>query len=202
MVRKLFAAAVAAAVGVAALARPGDVKDTVKEPTMEAKSGGALDFTVKTIDGQEKKLSDYKGQVVLLVNVASKCGLTPQYKGLEATYDKYKDRGFTVLAFPANEFGRQEPGTNQEIKDFCKTRYDVTFPLFSKIVVKGEGIHPLYQFLTSPESSPRFAGEIPWNFTKFLVDRQGRIIARFAPKDEPESPKVTQAIEAALAEPK
>ena len=160
-----------------------------------------LNIQVKDIDGQDVNLSRYKGKVLLIVNTASQCGYTPQYQGLEDLYEKYKAKGLEVLAFPANEFGRQEPGTNAEIKSFCKTRYDVSFPLFSKIVVKGEGIHPLYQLLTSPESDPKFAGEIPWNFTKFLVDRQGRVIARFAPDDEPESPKVTQAIEAALAEP-
>ena len=161
-----------------------------------------LDIPVKDIDGQDVNLAQFQGKVLLVVNTASQCGYTPQYEGLEALYQNYKTRGFEVLAFPANEFGRQEPGTNAEIKTFCKTRYDVTFPLFSKIVVKGEGIHPLYQFLTSPETDPKFAGEITWNFTKFLLDRQGRIIARFAPGDEPESPKVTRAIEAALAQPK
>jgi glutathione peroxidase len=166
------------------------------------KPASVLDIRVKDIDGQDVNLSQYKGQVLLIVNTASQCGYTPQYQGLEALHEKYQAKGFEVLAFPANEFGRQEPGTDQEIKAFCKTRYDVSFPLFSKIVVKGEGIHPLYQFLTSPESDSKFAGEIPWNFTKFLVGRNGQVIARFAPKDEPESPKVTTAIEAALIEPK
>jgi glutathione peroxidase len=179
----------------AALTAPAEGADREKPASV-------LDVRVKDIDGQDVDLSQYKGQVLLIVNTASQCGYTPQYQGLEALYGKFKAKGFEVLAFPANEFGRQEPGTDQEIKTFCKTRYDVTFPLFSKIVVKGEGIHPLYQFLTNPESDPKFAGEIPWNFTKFLVDRKGQVIARFAPKDEPESPKVTQAIEAALAEPK
>src|SRR5690349_6980395 len=161
-----------------------------------------LDFRVQDIDGQEVDLSKYQGDVLLVVNTASKCGYTPQYTGLENVYEKYKDRGFQVLAFPANEFKQQEPGTNLEIKTFCTTQYDVTFPIFSKIVVKGTGIHPLYRFLTSPETNPRFAGAIPWNFTKFLVDRHGQVIARFDPKVEPESPQVTQAIEAALAEKK
>ncbi|HEX8203542.1 MAG TPA: glutathione peroxidase [Isosphaeraceae bacterium] len=161
-----------------------------------------LDLRVKDIDGRDVDLARYKGRVLLIVNTASQCGYTPQYQGLEALYEKYKARGFEVLAFPANEFGRQEPGTNQEIKDFCASRYDVTFPLFSKIVVKGQGIHPLYRFLTSPETDPKFAGDIPWNFTKFLVDRRGQVVARFEPKDTPESPKVTQAIEGALAEAK
>jgi glutathione peroxidase len=158
-----------------------------------------LHFSAKDIDGQDVHLARFQGKVLLVVNTASQCGYTPQYEGLEALYQRYQPRGFEVLAFPANEFGRQEPGTDAEINAFCKTRYGVTFPLFSKIVVKGEGIHPLYQFLTSPETNPQFAGEIPWNFTKFLLDRQGRVIARFAPGDVPESPKVTQAIETALA---
>src|SRR5437764_8777133 len=111
-------------------------------------ASNALDFTLNSIDGKPTPLSDYKGKVVLIVNVASKCGYTPQYEGLESLYRKYKDRGFKVLAFPANEFGKQEPGTDAQIKQFCKTKYDVTFPVFSKIVVKGEGKHPLYQFLT------------------------------------------------------
>jgi len=161
-----------------------------------------LDFRVQDIDGREVDLSKYQGDVLLIVNTASKCGYTPQYSGLEDLYEKYKDQGFQVLAFPANEFKQQEPGTNLEIKTFCTTQYNVTFPIFSKIVVKGPGLHPLYRYLTSPETDPRFAGEIPWNFTKFLVNRQGQVIARFAPQDEPESPEVTRAIEAALAEKK
>src|SRR3954453_21230453 len=132
------------------------------------KSTSVLDFKVKDIDGKEVDLSKYKGDVLLIVNVASKCGLTPQYKGLESTYEKYKDRGFAILAFPANEFGGQEPGSNAEIKEFCTKKYDVTFPVFSKIVVKGDGIHPLYQYLTGKETDGQFAGVIPWNFTKFL----------------------------------
>jgi glutathione peroxidase len=164
------------------------------------KANSVLDFKVKDIDGKMVDLSHYKGDVLLIVNTASKCGYTPQYEGLETIYEKYKDRGFKVLAFPANEFGKQEPGTDPEIKDFCKKNYGVTFPVFSKIVVKGESIHPLYQFLTSKQTDPKFAGDIPWNFTKFLVNRKGEVVARFEPKDEPESPKVTKAIETALGE--
>ncbi len=158
-----------------------------------------LEHTVKNIDGKEVNLSDYKGKVILVVNVASKCGLTPQYEGLQDLYEKYKDQGLVVLGFPANEFGKQEPGTEAEIKEFCVSKYSVTFPMFSKIVVKGEGIHPLYKFLTSNETNPKFAGEIPWNFTKFLVDREGNIIGRFDPKTTPTSEEVTTAIESALA---
>lgn len=155
---------------------------------------GVLDHTVKTIDGDETPLSKYKGKVLLIVNTASKCGLTPQYKGLEAVYEKYKDKGFEVLAFPANEFGAQEPGTNSEIKAFCTGTYKTTFPLFSKIVVKGEGQHPLYQFLTKDDAKP-----IAWNFTKFLVGKNGQVIARFEPKTTPNDDTVTKAIEAELA---
>lgn len=161
-----------------------------------------LDFTVKSNDGQDVDLSNYKGDVLLIVNTASQCGYTPQYEGLQDLYEKYKDRGLKVLAFPANEFGGQEPGSDAEIRAFCTNRYNVTFPLFSKIVVKGEGQHPLYRFLTSKETNGEFGGEIPWNFTKFLVDREGRVIARFAPKDAPESPQVVSAIEKALEQPK
>jgi glutathione peroxidase len=163
------------------------------------KTSSPLDFTAKSIDGQDVNLATYKGKVLLVVNTASQCGYTPQYKGLEEVYEKYKDQGFEVLAFPANEFGAQEPGSNEEIKAFCTGRYKTTFPLFAKIIVKGDGIHPLYRFLTSPETNPKFPGEIPWNFTKFLIDRQGNVVGRFEPKDAPESAKVTQAIESALA---
>jgi glutathione peroxidase len=167
-----------------------------------AKPKSVLDFKMKDIDGKDVDLSQYKGDVLLVVNTASKCGFTPQYDGLEAAFEKYKDKGFKVLAFPANEFGAQEPGTNAEIKTFCKTNYNVTFPVFSKIVVAGEGIHPLYQFLTSKDTNPKFAGKIGWNFTKFLVNRKGQIIARWAPDVEPQSADITKAIEGALAESK
>lgn len=156
------------------------------------------EFSVKNIDGQDVKLSAYKGQVALLVNVASKCGYTPQYDGLQAIYTKYKDQGLVILGFPANNFMGQEPGTNEEIKTFCQTKYNVSFPLFAKISVKGDDIHPLYQFLTSKETDPEFAGNITWNFNKFLVDQNGKIIARFDTKEKPEGEKITQAIEAAL----
>ena len=185
------------AVPVLALAGLGLAQDRTGE-----KATSVLDFKVKDIDGKEVDLAKYKGDVLLVVNVASQCGYTPQYAGLEALYEKYKERGFAVLGFPANEFGRQEPGTDPQIKTFCKTKYNVTFPMFSKIVVKGSSIHPLYRFLTGKETNPDFAGAIPWNFTKFLVDRKGKVVARFAPADEPESAKVTKAIESALAEEK
>jgi glutathione peroxidase len=166
----------------------------------DKKPGSVLDFHVKDIDGKPVDLSVYQGKVLLVVNTASQCGLTPQYKELESIYEKYKGEGFEVLAFPANEFGSQEPGSNDEIKEFCSSKYKVSFPLFSKIVVKGKGIHPLYSFLTSKATNPKFAGEIPWNFTKFLVNRKGEVIARFEPRAEPSAVRVTGAIENALKE--
>jgi glutathione peroxidase len=168
--------------------------DATKKPT------SVLDFHVKDIEGKDVDLASYKGKVLLIVNTASQCGLTPQYKDLEAIYEKYKDQGFAILAFPANEFGKQEPGSNEEIKEFCSTKYKVSFPLFSKIVVKGKGIDPLFDFLTSDATNPKFAGPIKWNFNKFLVDRKGEVIARFEPKKEQWSEPVVTAIEKALAE--
>ena len=161
-----------------------------------------LEFKVKDIDGKEVNLANYKGKVVLVVNVASKCGLTPQYEGLEALYEKYKDKGLVVLGFPANEFGSQEPGSDSDIKQFCSSKYNVTFPMFSKIVVKGQGIHPLYQHLTSKDTNPKYAGEIAWNFNKFLVDRHGHVVGRFEPKTAPDNAELVKAIETALAEAK
>jgi len=156
------------------------------------------DFVLKNIDGKEVKLDQYRGKTLLLVNVASQCGYTPQYEGLQKIYLKYKEKGFVVLGFPANNFGAQEPGTDQEIKTFCSTRYQVTFPMFSKISVKGPDKNPLYQFLTEEKTDPKFAGEIKWNFSKFLIDKNGNIVARFDSKDTPESEKVVEAIEQAV----
>jgi glutathione peroxidase len=164
------------------------------------KATSVLDFHVKDIEGKDVDLASYKGKVLLIVNTASQCGLTPQYKDLEAMYEKYKDQGLEVLAFPANEFGKQEPGTNEQIKEFCSTKYKVSFPLFSKIVVKGKGIDPLFDFLTSETTNPKFAGPIKWNFNKFLVNRKGEVIARFDPKKEDWSEPVISGIEKALAE--
>jgi glutathione peroxidase len=164
-----------------------------------ADAKGPLDFKMKSIEGQDVDLSKYKGEVVLIVNVASKCGLTPQYEQLEAVYSKYKDKGLAVLGFPANEFGKQEPGTNEEIKTFCTGKYNVDFPMFAKIVVKGNGINPLYEFLTSEETNPGMSGDIKWNFEKFLVGRDGKVIKRFDPRTKPDSPEVIEAIEAELA---
>lgn len=157
------------------------------------------EFTMKNIDGKDVKLSDYRGQVLMLVNTASQCGLTPQYKGLQAIYQKYQAQGFTILGFPANNFGGQEPGSNEEIKEFCTMKFKVSFPMFAKISVKGADQHPLYQFLTSKESNPQFGGEIGWNFNKFLIGKSGEIIGRFNPQVDPESPEVAAAIERAIA---
>jgi glutathione peroxidase len=159
---------------------------------------GVLGFTMKDIDGNDVPLSRYKGDVVMIVNVASRCGHTPQYKGLEQLYRTYRDKGFMILGFPANNFLGQEPGTDAQIKEFCTTKYDVTFDMFSKISVKGDDKHPLYRFLTSEVENPGFGGEVKWNFSKYLVNREGRVIAKFAPGVKPLSDEVVQAVEAAL----
>ena len=161
-------------------------------------ASGIYSFTLNSIDGKPAPLADYKGKVVLVVNVASQCGYTPQYSALEATYEKYKDQGFVILGFPANNFGAQEPGTNEEIKTFCTRKYSVTFPMYAKISVKGADKHPLYQFLTDKQANPSTGGEIQWNFTKFLVGKDGKVVTRFESDVEPESPEVTAAIEKAL----
>ncbi len=158
-----------------------------------------LAHTMKSIDGKDVNLADYKGKVVLIVNVASRCGNTPQYDGLQKLYDKYKGQGLTVLGFPANEFGAQEPGSDKEIAQFCTSKYSVTFPMFSKIVVKGDGISPLYQDLTAAKTDPQPSGPVTWNFEKFLIGRDGKVAARFAPKAKPESGEVVTAIETELA---
>jgi glutathione peroxidase len=160
-----------------------------------------LDFKVKDIKGNDVYLGDYQGDVLLIVNVASKCGLTPQYDALEALYRKHKDQGFKILGFPANNFLSQEPGTNEEIQTFCKTKYDVTFDLFSKVSVKGDDQCDLYKFLTDDTKNAGFGGEIKWNFQKFLVGRDGKMIARFDPKTTPDDPKVVEAVENALKAP-
>jgi glutathione peroxidase len=175
------------------------------------------EFKMKTITGAEKNLADYKGEVLLIVNVASKCGLTPQYDALEKLYKRYHSKGFEVLGFPANEFGAQEPGSNQEIQDFCRSNFGIEFPMFEKIVVKGQGQHPLYKFLTESQkeavnnpdgkllgylkeknllNGP--ANDIKWNFEKFLVNKEGKVVKRFAPDIVPDDPQVIKEIEAAL----
>ena len=165
--------------------------------SMLASAVSIYDIPLKDIDGKDTSLKDYKGKVLLVVNVASRCGLTPQYTALQAIHEKYKDKGFTVLAFPCNQFNGQEPGTNGEIKEFCSSKYHVTFPIFDKLEVNGSGRHPLYVALAGKDSP--FPGDIKWNFGKFLIDREGKILKRFEPRITPDSPEVTQAIESALA---
>lgn len=180
-------------------ARPEDPPRAAQ--TTSASAAGPLDFTMKDIAGADVPLNRYKGQVVLIVNVASECGLTPQYEQLEALHEKYNEKGLRVLGFPANNFGSQEPGSDAEIKKFCTSRYGVKFDLFSKVSVKGDDAAELYKFLTNPEKNPEFGGPIKWNFTKFLINREGRVIARFEPRTKPDDEKVVSAIERALAEP-
>ena len=154
-------------------------------------------ISLTDIDGKSTSLKTYKGKVLLIVNVASRCGYTPQYAGLEALQEKYKDQGFTVLGFPCNQFGGQEPGTNEEIKQFCSSKYQVTFPLSDKIEVNGPNRHPLYAFLAGGGSP--FPGDIKWNFSKFLIGRDGKILKRFESKVKPDSAELTQAVESAIA---
>ena len=148
-------------------------------PDAAVSAAGVHDFTLKDIDGNDVKLSQYKGKVLMIVNTASRCGYTPQYEGLQKIYDRYKDKGFIVLGFPANNFMGQEPGTEKEIKEFCTLKYNVTFPMFSKISVTGTDQHPLYGYLTNKKTNPEFGGDISWNFNKFLIDRDGKVVARF-----------------------
>jgi|SRR5580700_8234456 glutathione peroxidase len=182
----LVAAAVAILAGPAIADEKGDKK-----------VGPALNFKMKGIDGKEVDLSQYQGKVVMFVNVASKCGLTPQYAGLEKLHDKYGPEGLVIIGVPANEFLQQEPGTDAEISQFCTSKYGVKFVMLSKVVVKGSGIAPLYQYLTN-DAGQKFSGPITWNFEKFIVNRSGEVVARFAPRVTPEDPKVTSAIEAEL----
>jgi glutathione peroxidase len=162
-----------------------------------AAASGFYTFTLNAIDGRPAPLADYKGKVILVVNVASQCGYTPQYSALESIYEKYKDQGFVILGFPANNFGQQEPGTNEEIKTFCTRKYSVTFPIYAKISVKGSDEAPLYAYLTK-DTEPGIRGDIKWNFTKFLIDRNGNVVQRFEPAVTPDSKEVVAAIEKEL----
>ncbi len=180
------------AIPAASLAQAGQVFKTASAPT-----ANIYQFTLADIDGTPLPLSRFQGKVLLLVNTASFCGNTPQYATLQGMYEEYRDQGLEILAFPANNFGRQEPGTNDEIKQFCFTKYSLTFPLFSKISVKGEDTHPLYRYLT--EQSP-FPGEVEWNFQKYLVDRNGKVIARYRPRTQPLSEQIVQDLQRALAQ--
>lgn len=198
MLKLLFILLIIAAVAVAALAyKYGFILNATPRGAPSEKS--IYEFTMKDIDGRDTKLDIYKGKVLMIVNVASKCGYTPQYEGLESIQDKYGSRGFTVLGFPANNFLGQEPGTEAEIKEFCSTNFGVSFPLFAKVSVTGKDQHPLYTYLTSKESNPEFGGDISWNFNKFLLDKNGKIVARFATKEKPDSEAVISTIEKYLA---
>lgn len=169
------------------------------EDKKEAAVPAALNFTVKDIDGMDVPLSNYQGKVVMIVNVASQCGATPQYAALQDLQKAYKDEGFVVLGFPCNQFGQQEPGSAEDIKKFCTSNYNVTFDMFSKIDVNGEKAAPLYKFLTSPETNPQHAGKIGWNFEKFLIGRDGKVVARFKTGVQPDDAQVLDAIKAELA---
>lgn len=170
--------------------------DTFTTP-LDTEANSLYDFTMKDIDGKERPLKQFAGKVVVVVNVASKCGLTPQYEGLEKLYKEHKEAGLVVLGFPANDFRGQEPGTDSEIKEFCSTNYSVTFPMFSKISVKGETAHPLYRWLIAATDQKQ---DIEWNFAKFVVGRDGKVKARFAPRTAPNDPNLIAAIKSALAE--
>ncbi len=195
----VIGAAAAAAAALTLAAAPRAAKAAGPKPAVPAHS--PLAFTVKNIDGKSVPLSRYKGKVVLIVNTASLCGNTPQYASLENLYQKYQARGLRILAFPANNFGSQEPGTNDEIKTFCSAKYKTTFDLFSKISVKGDDQAPLYHFLTAKSTNPQFAGDVEWNFAKFLVGRNGQVIARFPASKDPLSDDVVAVLEAELAKP-
>ena len=163
------------------------------------KVGKALDFKMKTLSGKEVDLGKYQGKVVLVVNVASKCGLTPQYEQLQALHTKYSKKGLAILGFPCNQFREQETGTGEEIREFCRANYGVEFDMFAKIEVNGDGACPLYKYLTSLETKPKGAGDISWNFEKFLIGRDGQVVARFEPKKKPDDPEILKAITAELA---
>lgn len=180
--------------GVSLLVRSTPASSAASEEAVNS----IYEIDVKDIKGNAFKLDRYKGQVMLIVNVASQCGYTPQYAGLQKLYETYQSQGLVVLGFPANNFGGQEPGTEAEIVEFCSMKYNVKFPMFSKISAAGADIHPLYRFLTDKQTNPQFAGKINWNFNKFLIDKQGQPVARFDSSDKPESEKVIRAIEAAL----
>lgn len=170
---------------------------TNMQTKLRPNDGKLYAFSVNTIEGEIKSLEEYKGKVLMIVNVASKCGYTPQYEGLEEIFKKYKDRGFMILGFPANNFLRQEPGTDEEIKSFCSLTYGVTFDMFSKISVKGKDQHPLYSYLTNESS---VSGPVKWNFQKYLVDRKGNVVARFTPATDPTDSTLIAALESLLSE--
>ena len=192
MSRSLFVAALAAMLIAMAISTHASEKGAAKVPA-------ALNFKMNALDGKEVDLGKYQGKVLMVVNVASKCGFTPQYEQLQALHQKYGPKGLAVLGFPCNQFKAQEPGTAQEIQEFCRINYGVTFPLFAKIAVNGDGACPLYKHLTSLGTKPKGPGKIDWNFEKFVIGRNGNVVARFAPKTKPDAPEVIKVIEAELA---
>jgi len=197
----LLIAAVGLVLGVGRFVIDQASAEDTKEKQVQEDVPAVLNFEMDSLQGQPVKLDRYHGDVVLMVNVASKCGLTPQYKQLQKLHEDYADKGLSILGFPANNFGKQEPGSDDEIATFCEQNYGVEFDMFSKISVAGDDQAPLYAFLTSEETNPQFAGKIGWNFEKFLVSREGKVIARFAPRTRPDSEEVIKTIEDALAQP-
>jgi glutathione peroxidase len=173
--------------------------DAADKPAADTEASGVLGFTMNSLAGEPVKLSNYKGKVLLIVNVASECGLTPQYKQLQALHEKYGDDGLAVLAFPCNQFGSQEPGTPDEIRKFCSTNYGVTFDMFAKVNVNGDEACNLYKYLTALDTKPKGPGKISWNFGKFVADKQGNVVARFSPRTKPDAEEVLKVIEAELA---
>lgn len=193
--RRMKRTVVAVLIGLLALVGCSKSDAETKANTKAEGDRAVIDQKVKNIDGGEVSLKDYRGKAMLIVNVASNCGYTPQYKGLQSLHEKYKDKGLVVMGFPSNDFGGQEPGTESEIKNFCESRFDVSFPMFSKVKVKGDAKADLYKTLTAETGGD----EVKWNFTKFLVGKDGRVIKRFASGVEPESDELVAAVEAALA---
>jgi glutathione peroxidase len=187
-----FALSLGLALGVASSAIAEDASQT------DETTSTIYGFTVKNIQGEDVKLGDYKGKVLLMVNVASKCGLTPQYKELQALHEKYGDDGLAILAFPCNQFAKQEPGTNAEIMEFCSANYGVKFDMFDKIEVNGDDAAPLYKYLTNLELQPKGPGAVSWNFEKFVADKDGKVIARFSPRTKPDAEEVVSLIEKKL----
>ncbi len=196
----ILAAATVGLLSVGAIFAQDKISPTAATPAAAAPTG-PLSFKMKDIDGKDVDLSKYSGKVIMMVNVASKCGNTPQYAALEKMYSDYKDKGFVIMGFPANNFGGQEPGTNAEIKEFCEETYKVAFPMFSKISVKGSDMDPLYKYLTALDTKPVGKGDVAWNFEKYLIGRDGKVIARFANKTKPDDPSIVSAVTAAIAVP-
>ncbi|MFK7790261.1 MAG: glutathione peroxidase, partial [Phycisphaeraceae bacterium] len=197
----LLFAAVGLVIGLGRLVNQETHAEGTEEKQPQVKTPAALDFEMQTLEGDDIKLNQYHGDVVLMVNVASKCGLTKQYKQLQKLHEEYAEQGLSILGFPANNFGKQEPGTDEEIATFCEQNYGVEFDMFAKLSVKGDDQAPLYAFLTGKKTNPEFAGDISWNFEKFLVSRDGQVIARFSPRTKPNAKEVIKAIEDAIAQP-